>query len=133
MLNYPYARTRRALDTLAEGAEPDRRWGHVLRYSNPLDGGWAMPTIASWIAKLGPGQGTQPARSTDGLIVAVAEGTGRVEIDGEALEFGPRDVIAVPNWCWRRFSTDEGCVLFFSSDRVVQEKLGLWREEVGSA
>jgi gentisate 1,2-dioxygenase len=133
VLNYPYARTRAALEQLSRETPADPRWGHVLRYSNPLDGGWAMPTIASWIAKLTPGTVTIPSRSTDSLVVAVAEGTGSVEVEGTTLRFGPKDIFALPNWSWRRFTSDDGCVLFFCSDRVVLEKLGLWREETGNA
>ena len=52
-------------------------------------------------------------RSTDALIVAVAEGSGAVQTGDRRLTLGPGDVVVVPNWCWRRFSAGpDGCVLF---------------------
>jgi gentisate 1,2-dioxygenase len=128
VFSYPYDRTRNALAALEAAGAPDPRWGHVLRYANPLDGGWAMPTIASWIALLPVGFETVPVRSTDGLIVAVAEGHGTAQIGETVLDFGPKDVFVLPNWQARRFRATEDCVLFVCSDRAAQEKLGLWRE-----
>jgi gentisate 1,2-dioxygenase len=127
--SYPYARSHAALQAMAAGAPLDPHHGATLKYANPLDGGWAMPTIAAWMTHLPSGFSTAPIRSTDGLIVAVAEGHGRLRIGDQTLTFGPKDVLAVPNWTWRSFEADEDCFLFVCSDRVVQEKIGLWREE----
>jgi len=119
LFNYPYVRTRPALIALAGAEAPDRRWGYALRYSNPADGGWAIPTISSWIAYLPRGFRTTATRSTDGLIAAVVEGSGRVRVGDEILQFRAKDILAIPNWCWREFSADEDSIIFFCSDRVV--------------
>jgi gentisate 1,2-dioxygenase len=129
VFNYPYERTRAALKTVARGTAPSPYWGVTLRYANPLDGGWAMPTIASWMTYLPAGFSTSPMRSTDGLVVAVAEGSGTAQLGSETIDFQRSDIFVAPNWTWRRFEASEDCFLFISSDRVVQEKLGLWREE----
>ena len=34
---------------------------------------------------------------------------------------------------WRSFAASRECIVFFFSDRVVQEKLGFWREDRGGA
>jgi gentisate 1,2-dioxygenase len=129
VFSYPYTRTRPALAALADNGPLDPHWGAALRFANPLDGGWAMPTVAPWMVHLPAGfQGT-PARSTDGLIVAVAEGRGVASIGDKELPFGPKDVFVVPNWTWRSFKAQEDVFLFVCSDRVMHEKLGLWREE----
>ena len=133
IFNYPYSRTRPALTAIASAGDIDPHWGYTLKYANPLDGGWAMPTIASWMTHLPANAGTAPIRSTDGVIVAVAEGHGTAQIGDKRIAFGPRDIISVPNWTWRSFKADSDCFLFCSSDRVAQEKLGLWREERQSA
>jgi gentisate 1,2-dioxygenase len=39
----------------------------------------------------------------------------------------------VPSWHWHRHHADREAVLFSFSDRPVQEKLALWREERGRA
>ncbi len=132
IFNYPYDRTRAALVAVA-GAGLDPHWAATLRYSNPADGGWAMPTIASWMTHLPAGFSTAPLRSTDGIIVAVAEGHGTAIVGGKRMRFGPRDVFVVPNWTDRSFEADDDCFLFCSSDRVAQEKLGFWREERAAA
>src|SRR5579885_249410 len=48
VFNYPYSRTREALDTLARNDAPDPYHGHKLRYVNPASGEFAMPTIATF-------------------------------------------------------------------------------------
>ena len=129
IFNYPFERTRSALATVAATGTMDPHWGATLRYSNPTDGGWAMPTISSWMTHLPSGTSTQSLRSTDGIIVAVAEGRGVARVGDKRLAFGPRDVFVLPNWTVRSFEAESDCFLFCSSDRVAQEKLGLWREE----
>ena len=133
IFNYPFDRTRAALVAVAGAGELDPFWGATLRYANPVDGGWAMPTIASWMTHLPSGAGTQRMRSTDGIVVAVAEGRGVATIGDTRVPFGPRDVFVIPNWTWRSIEASEDAFLFCSSDRTVQEKLGLWREERADA
>ena len=129
IFNYPFARTRAALAAIATAGDLDPHWAATLRYSNPTDGGWAMPTISSWMTHVPAGTSTQAMRSTDGIVVAVAEGRGVARVGGQRLPFGPRDVFVLPNWTPRAFEAEDDCFLFCSSDRVAQEKLGLWREE----
>ena len=43
------------------------------------------------------------------------------------------DVFMVPAWARHSHHASEDAVLFSFSDRVVQEKLGLWREQRGNA
>lgn len=129
IFNYPYERTREALFAAARGEEPDPHLATTLRYANPIDGGWTMPTMSAWMTHVPSGFSTAPIRSTDGIVMCVAEGTGSIEINGEHLDFAPRDVIVVPGWCWRSVTANQECVLFSFSDRVAQEKLGYFREE----
>jgi gentisate 1,2-dioxygenase len=129
IFNYPYHRTREALAAAAKGADPDPHLSTTLRYANPQDGGWAMPTMATWVTHLAPGLETARIRSTDGMVVSVVEGKGRVTVGDTTLDFGPKDTIAIPGWAWRSFKAEEESVLFCFSDRAAQEKLGLWREE----
>jgi gentisate 1,2-dioxygenase len=129
VFNYPYERTREALRTLTRGGAPDRHLGHLMRYVNPLDGGWAMPTMATMIRLLPKGFATQPYRSSDGMIFIAVEGRGTVQAGGERLDISPHDVFVVPGWIPYSIEADEDLVLFSFSDRVAQEKLGFFREE----
>jgi gentisate 1,2-dioxygenase len=129
VFNYPYARTREALYALAKGGEPDAHLGHLMRYVNPLDGGWAMPTMAAMIRLLPRGFATKPYRSSDSMVFVAVEGRGRIDVNGERFEVSPRDVVVVPGWMAYTLHADDDLVLFSYSDRVAHEKLGFFREE----
>ena len=71
-------------------------------------------------------------RSTDATIFTAVEGTGRTRIGDTVLDWGPRDVFVVPSWARHTHEANEDAVLFSFSDRPVQEKLGLFREDRGN-
>jgi gentisate 1,2-dioxygenase len=125
---YPYARTREALDTLRHGHDAHACWGYKLQYTNPVTGGWAMPTIGTFMQLLPQGFKGKEYRSTDSTVYAVVEGRGRCLVGGESLAFGPKDVFVCPSWLPYRLEADEQAVLFSFSDRPVQQALDLWRE-----
>ena len=129
VFSFPYARTREALDRLRASAAVDACHGIRMKYANPLDGGYALPTIATFIQLLPRGFRGAAHRSTDATVFCVAEGEGRTEAGEETFTWGPRDVFVIPSWCPRRHEVEGEAVLFSFSDRVVQEALGLWREE----
>jgi len=129
IFNYPYARSREALATLARDAAIDRCHGTKLRYANPASGGWPMPTMAAFLQLLPARLEGARHRSTDGTVYCVADGTGRARIGASVHAFGPHDVFVVPSWHWLAFDTDSECVLFSFSDRPVQDALGLLRGE----
>ena len=136
VFNYPYARTREALEMLARNGDPDPCHGHKLRYINPATGDFAMPTMATFMQLL-PGNGfaTTPYRSSDGTVYVVVEGEGETRVGDQVFRWKPRDVFVVPSWTWHehRPKGGEAAVLFSFSDRPVQDKLGFWREERGAA
>ncbi len=129
VFNYPYARTREALRALTQAGAPDGHLGYLMRYVNPADGGWAMPTMATMIRLLPKGFATRAYRSSDSMVFVVAEGAGRVEAGGERFDLAPRDVCVVPGWIPYTLSASSDLVLFSFSDRAAQEKLGFFREQ----
>ena len=129
VFSYPYARSRAALAAVGAAGGIDAAHGVRMRYVNPVTGGWAMPTLGTWLQWLPAGFRGRPARSTDATVFCCVEGQGRVRVDGNALAWGPRDVFVVPSWQPRTVESDEESVLFCYSDRPVQEVLGLLREE----
>jgi len=131
VFNYPYARTREALQALTRAGAPDAHAGHLMRYINPTDGGWAMPTMATMIRLLPQGFVTQPYRGSDGTVFIVAEGRGELRVGEQRLELTPHDVLVVPGWMRYMLRATEDLVLFSYSDRVAQEKLGCFREQRG--
>jgi gentisate 1,2-dioxygenase len=132
IFNYPYARSLEALAAMRQGRDPDPCHGWKLRYTNPLTGGDAMPTMATFIQRLAPGA-TVPYRATDATVFVCTEGAGQSHIGNETIPWGPRDLFVAPSWARVVHEVAEEAVLFSYSDRAVQEKLGLWRERRGNA
>ena len=128
VFNYPYGRSRDALWALAQNGAPDPCHGWKMRYSNPLSGGFAMPTIGAFLQLLPAGFSSAAYRSTDATVYCVAEGTGSARIGDQLFEFEPRDTFVVPSWHPLRLETPSECVLFSYSDRPAQAALGIWRE-----
>ena len=132
VFNYPYSRTREALENAKKGSEWDACHGLKLRYTNPVTGQFAMPTVGTFVQLLPKGFKSSRYRSTDATVFAPIEGRGRSRIGDQIFEWGPRDIFVVPSWHWVTHEADEEAVLFSFSDRPVQQKLDLFREDRGN-
>jgi gentisate 1,2-dioxygenase len=132
IFNYPYARSREALEQMRRTDEWDPSHGLKMRYSNPVDGGWAMPTIGTCLQLMPRGFTGAPYKSTDATVYVCVEGTGRTHVRDTQIDWGPRDVFVVPSWYDIRHEAHSDAVLFSYSDRPIQEKLGLFREHRGN-
>jgi gentisate 1,2-dioxygenase len=131
LFSYPYARSRESLAKIAKDQDPDPCHAWKLEYINPLTGGHAMPTIATFLQLLSKGFKTKPYRSTEGTVYCAMEGGGTAKIGGERFDFEPRDVFVVPSWTPLELEAKSETVLFSFSDRPGQEAMGLWREKKG--
>lgn len=131
VFNYPYDRTREALERCARFEEIDPHHGICLRYINPVNGDWAIATLGTSMRLVPKGWSGRPYRSTDSAVLVVVEGELDVEIvGGQRFTLTPRDVMALPGWVSYRLhggSTD--AIAFSFNDRPVHEKLSLWREQ----
>src|SRR5262245_30052522 len=65
VFNYPYAHTREALEKMKSRDAWDACHGLKLRYSNPVSGDYAMPTMGTFIQLLPKGFATSRFRSPD--------------------------------------------------------------------
>src|SRR4030081_1553494 len=133
IFNYPYSYTREALEQAKVRNEWDACHGLKLKFSNPETGDFAMPTIGTFIQLLPKGFTTARYRSTDATVFAAIEGKGRSRIGEQTFEWGSRDLFVVPSWQWVTHEADQDSVLFSFSDRPVQQKLDLFREDRGNA
>ena len=133
VFNYPYARTREALDALARNGEPDPYHGHKLRYVNPATGEFAMPTIGTFIQLLPAGLRASPTARPTAPSMSASRARARPGSATRCFRWGPHDIFVVPGWMPHTPSRRSEAVLFSFSDRPVQEKLGLWREVRGNA
>lgn len=131
VFNYTYEKSRAALQTLKHNQDNDPHHGLKLHYANPLDGGYAMPTMATFLQLLPKNFTSQPYRSTDATVFVCVEGSGTSTIGNDVFAWGPRDIFVVPSWQQVSHKANNDSVLFSFSDRAVQEKLGLWREQKG--
>jgi gentisate 1,2-dioxygenase len=129
VFSYPYARTRETLETLRKADDPDPCHGWKVRYINPATGDWAMPTIGTFMQLLPEGTATAPYRSSDATVFVAVEGEGETRIGETVVAWQRRDVFVAPTWTTITHHPRGEAVLFSFSDRPVQEKLGLWREE----
>ena len=133
IFNYPYSYTREALEKAKQRQAWDPCHGLKLKFTNPETGDFAMPTIGTFIQLLPRGFKTARYRSTDATVFAPIEGKGRSRIGDQTFEWGPRDLFVVPSWHWVTHEADDDAVLFSFSDRPVQQKLDLFREDRGNA
>jgi gentisate 1,2-dioxygenase len=92
-----------------------------------------MPTIGTFIQLLPKGFASSRYRATDATVFVPIEGRGRSRIGDQVFEWGPKDIFVAPSWRWITHETDEDAILFSYSDRPIQEKLDLWREDRGNA
>src|SRR3546814_377290 len=97
VFNYPYARTREALEKMRRLDEWDPCHGLKLRYVNPVDGGYAIPTMATFMQLLPNGFESARCRATDGTVFCVVEGSGRSKVGDAEFEWGPHDVFVAPS------------------------------------
>ena len=128
---YPYAEWREALEVLRRSEEPHPHDAYLMEFTNPVDGGPVMVTMSAFARLVPEGLETKAARSSDGTIHVAVEGSGALFIDGQPFALTPGEIVVVPSWSERRFAAESDLVLFSYSDRATQEKLGLWREELG--
>lgn len=108
----------------------------ALRHAGPDQSGrrrYVLPahelkTMELSYELLPAGAATRPVRATQNEVLAVVEGAGATEVNGQTINWGPGDVIAIPSWRPHRHVAREACVLFSVSDAPTMRRLGLYRE-----
>jgi gentisate 1,2-dioxygenase len=128
IFNYPYTRTREALDGLYRNGPLNPCHGIKLQYIDPATGGYPVPTIAAFMQLLPGGFRGLKYRSTDSTIYSVVEGRGQSHIGNTLLSWKERDIFVVPSWHAVAHEAETESILFSFSDRPVQKAFGFWRE-----
>jgi gentisate 1,2-dioxygenase len=130
-LVYKWSSTRRAVsEVLAENESPYD--GKCLEYRNPVTGGATFPTFSCWIQILDGGKQTAEHRHTSSQLYYAVEGSGVTEVNGDRLQWDAGDFFVVPNWSWHRHknaSLSVPALLFSTTDRPLQEAIGVYREQ----
>ena len=128
LFHYPFREWRASLSDLAAAEKPDSHLGHALEFLNPANGGSIMPTISAHVRLVPAGFETRPRRSTDATVMVVVEGSGTALIGDIEHDLAEGDIFVVPSWHPLRLQARSDLVLFAYSDRISQEKLGLFKE-----
>lgn len=123
---------RRQLDALRRSGPPDPIHGYRLRYLDPATGTDVLPTMAAHLTGLPQGFRTEVYRSSDSVVFVVVEGEGVTECPSESIRWSRHDIFTVPSWEAHEHEVSRDAILFSFSDRGAQERLGCWREQVGS-
>jgi gentisate 1,2-dioxygenase len=130
IFSYPYERTREALEAMRAAEDASPWFGYKMRYINPLTGGDAIPTIATFMQLIPHGMTTTSYRATDSTVFVVVEGTGTTRVGDQTFDWEPHDVVVVPSWVpYAHTAASSDAVLFSYSDRGIQEVLGFWRDQ----
>src|ERR1043166_2530288 len=127
---YAWKDTYKALKTMAEN-DRDRYDGTLLRYINPVTGGFTYPTMSCEIQLLNAGDKTEPHRHTSTALYHVFSGRGRTVVGEGHLDWKTGDSFVVPLWQWHAHenTSHEEAILFSINDRPIMESLQLYREE----
>ena len=129
IFSFPYERTREALEKLKQASQWDDCSGVKMKYTNPVTGDYAIPTIGTFIQLLPKGFQGKTYQTTDATIYVVVEGKGTTLLGDQAFQWQEKDIFVVPSWVTQSHISHEDAVLFSFSDRPVQEKFGLWKEQ----
>jgi gentisate 1,2-dioxygenase len=129
---YRWEQVRDALWNFAKVSPGSPFDGHIMRYSNPLTGGWALQTMGAHMQLLGPGLHTHAHRHTGNVVYNVAQGHGYSIIGGRRFDWQEHDIFCVPAWTWHEHVNLDGggeAFLFSFNDFPVMESLGVMIEE----
>jgi gentisate 1,2-dioxygenase len=131
LLKYSWKDAREAVASLSAEAESPFD-GAMIEYVNPIHGGPSLPTMASFLQRLNPGQKTAAHRHSASAVYLAVEGHGQTTIDGKAYQWSPGDVFALPTWCTHahgNLSVSEDAILFSFTDAPVMKAFNLFREQ----
>ena len=136
IFSYPYAKSRETLEKLSKTTDWDPYHGLKLEYIDPTSGGAAMSTISTFLQLLPKKFKTEEYQTTENTTYAVVEGSGqltvRVKNEIKVIKWKKNDVFVIPCWYPHKFISNSDSTIFSFSDKVVQTKLGLFRERRGN-
>jgi gentisate 1,2-dioxygenase len=102
-----------------------------MEFVNPLNGGPVFPSLDYCAQLLRPGEELQLKRETCSTFIVVMEGKGFTEIGGQRFDWEKNDIMAVPNFLWRRHvnTGKSEAVLYTVSDAGLLRALGQYRAQ----
>ncbi len=126
MMRYPWVRTEAALREVVKYGDAGMA---ELDYINPETGADVLPTMGFTAMMLTAGQKAAPPLRSCSSAFHVIRGTGRTIINGQAVEWGPKDTFTAPVFAEITHHADDAdAFLVRIHDRPLQEKLGYYEE-----
>lgn len=129
---YRWEQTREAICNYAMVSDGSPFDGHIMRYSNPLTGGWALQTMGAQMQMLKPGFHSRAHRHTGNVVYNVAQGCGYSVIGGKRFYWQEHDIFCVPSWVWHEhvnLDPVKEAFLFSFNDFPIVEAMGVKLEE----
>lgn len=124
LMRFPWARAEAALRELAKWAD-----GPVeMDYVNPETGEDVLPTMGFTAMMLRAGEVQRPPVRSSSAVFHVVSGRGRSTIDGETIDWGPKDTFSAPVFAAIDHAAQSEAFLIRIHDRPLQEKLNYYEE-----
>jgi len=130
LFHYKGVEIRDALAKL-KGEEGDPHEGIKMQFVNPVTGGPIFPSLDYCAQLIRPGEELAWKRETCSTFIVVMEGQGFSEIGGQRFDWETNDIMAVPNYLWRRHvnTGKNDAVLYTVSDAAILRALGQYRSQ----
>jgi gentisate 1,2-dioxygenase len=130
MFHYKGIDVREALDRLRK-EKGDPFEAIKLQFVNPVTGGPVYPTLDYSAQLIRAGEELSLKRETCSTFIVVIDGQGYSEIGGQRFDWEKNDIMAVPNFMWRRHvnTGKNDAVLYTVSDAAVLRAIGQYRAQ----
>jgi len=125
MMRYPWKRTEAALREMARYSDDG---GAELDYVNPDNGEDVLPTLGFTAMYLPKGRKDAPPLRSCSSAFHVVKGTGRTTVNGQTIEWGPKDTFSAPVFAEIDHEASEDAFLIRVHDRPLQERLRYYEE-----
>ena len=130
MFHFRGTEVRETLERL-KGEKGDPFEGIKMQFVNPVSGKPIYPTLDYSAQLLRPGEELQFKRETSSAYALVLAGKGFSEIGGDRYDWEENDVMAIPNFLWRRHvnNSSEDAIIYTTSDKALLENIGQYRSQ----
>jgi gentisate 1,2-dioxygenase len=130
MFHYKGVDVREALDRLRK-EKGDPFEAIKMQFVNPVTGGPVYPTLDYSAQLIRAGEETSFKRETCSTFIVVMDGQGFSEIGGQRFDWEKNDIMAVPNFMWRRHvnTGTNDAVLYTVSDAALLRAIGQYRAQ----
>ena len=125
MTRFPWVRTEEVLREIAKYGDGGLA---EVDYVNPETGQDVLPTLGFTAMMLAAGQTDRPPLRSASHAFHVVKGRGHSMVDGQRIDWGPKDTFTAPPFAAIDHHADDESFLIRIHDRPLQDKLGYTEE-----